>query len=127
MELSRVTVEAHAAGATLYICGAIHHATVVSAETRIKLLGHSTIVLRVDLRAVRSIDPDAFARLARAVNEWRDAANRRVTMQFPDRSARGAGVDVTRTLVLHGNGDQRANTGSAVNSAMSWPISTSPG
>jgi hypothetical protein len=42
--------------------------------------------VRVDLRAVVYIDPDAFVRIARVMRKWREAQRGRVTIEFPERS-----------------------------------------
>ena len=89
-------------------------------EEVVRAIPEDVAMLRVDLRAVDMIDPTSFVRLARAINRWRDARRGRVSIEFPARSER------KRTSHLRLVGQPRA-IGMAVSSAMSCPISTSPG
>ena len=99
MELFQVSLEAHGSGATIYITG---------------LLAEPAAA-----RTGSVIAPTAFVGVARALNRWRDERFGRVTIEFPARSRRRA-----RHLQLV---RQPNNTGIAVNTAMSCPMSTSPG
>ena len=88
MDFCRVSVEAHRFGATIYIVGLLADLAASRAEGLIHGLSHETRVLRVDLRAVDLIDPNAFVRVAKTLNRWRDLRRGRVTIEFPHRSSR---------------------------------------
>jgi len=88
MDFCRVSVEAHRFGGTIYIAGFLAELAATRAEELIQGLSHETRVLRVDLRAVDLIDPDSFVRVAKVLNRWRDMRRGRVTIEFPQRSAR---------------------------------------
>jgi hypothetical protein len=88
MDFCRVSVEAHRFGGTIYIAGLLADLAATRAEELMQGLSHETRVLRVDLRAVDLIDPDAFVRVARSLNRWRDVRGGRVTIEFPHRSSR---------------------------------------
>jgi hypothetical protein len=88
MDFCRVSVEAHASGGTIYIAGFLADLAASRTEELIHGLSGETRVLRVDLRGVDLIDPDAFVRVARSLNRWRDARRGRVTIEFPQRSSR---------------------------------------
>lgn len=112
MDFCRVSVEAHQFGGTIYIAGFLAELAATRAEELIHGLSHETRVLRVDLRAVDLIDPDAFVRVARVLNRWRDLRAGRVTIEFPQRSSRRR---TPRPLTLVG---QTSTNGSAVSTAM---------
>ena len=88
MDFCRVSVEAHKFGGTIYIAGFLAELAAARAEELIHGLSTDTRVLRVDLRAVELIDPNAFVRVARMLNRWRDLRCGRVTIEFPHRSSR---------------------------------------
>lgn len=119
MELFQVSLEAHGSGATIYITGLLAEPAAARTGSVIALMPPTTRIIRLDLRAVELIDPTAFVGVARALNRWRDERFGRVTIEFPARSRRRA-----RHLQLV---RQPNNTGIAVNTAMSCPMSTSPG
>jgi ABC-type transporter Mla MlaB component len=119
MELCTVSLEAHRHSATIYVMGLLGDLASLRASTLIALVPSTTRTVRLDLRAVEYIDPSAFVGLARALNRWRDDSGGRVTIEFPARSRRRA---PHLHLVRQPN-----STGTAVNTAMSWPMSTSPG
>jgi len=119
MELCTVSLEAHRHSATIYVMGLLGDPASLRAGALIALLPSTMRTIRLDLRAVEFIDPSAFVGLARALNRWRDASCGRVTIEFPARSRRRA---PHLHLVRHPN-----STGIAVNTAMSRPMSTSPG
>ena len=88
MEFCQVQLEAHKHGATIYVVGLLADLAASRAET---LIGHVPIgasVIRMDLRDVHLIDPRAFVRVARSLNHWRDLRRGRVSIEFPERSAR---------------------------------------
>jgi hypothetical protein len=119
MEFCQVLLEAHRHSATIYVMGLLSDPAALRAEALIDLLPSTTRTLRLELRAVEFIDPTAFVSIVRAVNRWRDGCTGRVMIEFPSRSRRRA---PTLQLVR-----QRNNTGIAVNTAITWPMSTSPG
>jgi anti-anti-sigma regulatory factor len=119
MEFCQVLLEAHHHSATIYVMGLLTDPAAVRTESLIDLLPASTRTVRLDLRAVEFIDPTAFVSIARALNRWRDEYGGRVTIEFPARSRRRAS---SLHLVR-----QRSSTGIAVNTAIAWPMSTSPG
>jgi hypothetical protein len=88
MEFCRVLVEAHAHCATVYVAGILADQAAGRTEEVMRTLSRDTSVVRIDLRAVDLIDPDAFVRVARALNAWRDARRGKVTIEFPYRSLR---------------------------------------
>ena len=89
MEFSRVSLEGHGTGATVYVAGlladrAAHHVVELVAG-----LTECITVIRLDLRSVVLIDPSSFVRIARDLNDWRDRhRGRRLTIEFPERSHR---------------------------------------
>jgi hypothetical protein len=119
MQLSHVSFESHHFGATIYVAGWLGDDAALRAEELVRSLPARIHALRVDIRAVDIIDPGAFVRIARTLGRWRDAGRGRVTLQFPTRS----GVARWRPRVS----GQPNTTGIAVSTAMSWPMSTSPG
>jgi ABC-type transporter Mla MlaB component len=119
MEFCQVLLEAHRHSATIYVMGLLSDPAALRTAALIDLLPSTARTLRLDLRAVEFIDPSAFVSIVRAVNRWRDESRGRVTIEFPARSRRRA---PNLRLVR-----QRNSTGIAVNTAISWPMSTSPG
>lgn len=83
-----VRLEAHAHGATLYFRESLSARSVAHAIVLCEGLGLQTRSLRVDLRSVRLFDPDAFARLAAALDAWRSSRRGTVLMKFADRRLR---------------------------------------
>jgi hypothetical protein len=88
MEFCRVLVEAHARCATIYVAGILADKAATRTEDVLRSLADDTSVVRVDLRAVDIVDPEAFVRIARALNDWRDSRRGKVTIEFPHRSQR---------------------------------------
>ena len=86
MQTHHVSFESHQSGATIYIAGMLGDLAAMETEEILRALSWRIYAVRIDLRAVVYIDPDAFAHLARAVRHWRDARAGRVTMEFPERS-----------------------------------------
>ena len=119
MQLSQVSFEAHLFGATIYVAGWLGDNAALRTEELVRGLPAQVHALRVDIRAVDLIDPNAFVRVARTLGRWRDARRGQVTLQFPARS----GTVRSRPRLV----DQTSTAGIAVNTAMSWPMSTSPG
>lgn len=119
MEFCQVLLEAHRHSATIYVMGLLTDPAARRTEALVGLLPVTTRTVRLDLRAVEFIDPSAFVGVARALNRWRDEHRGRVTIEFPARSRRRA---PSFHLVR-----QRSSTGIAVNTAITWPMSTSPG
>lgn len=115
----KVFAESHESAATIYIAGLLTENAADQTERLVAALSNTIRTVRVDLRAVDLIDPSSFVRVARALNEWRDVCRGRVTIEFPRRSERRA-----RPLQLV---DQRNTMGMPVSTAMSSPMSTSPG
>lgn len=112
MEFCRVLVEAHASCATIYIAGILADQAATRTEDAVRALGDNTTIVRIDLRAVDLVDAEAFVRIARLLNDWRDARDAKVTIEFPYRSRRGA----RRHLRLV---DQPITNGIAVSTAIS--------
>src|SRR4051812_27126867 len=112
MDFCRVSIEAHRFGGTIYIAGFLADLAAKRAEELIHGLSTETRVLRVDLRAVDLIDPNACVRVARVLNKWRDLRSGRVTIEFPQRSSRRRAA---RQLTLVG---QPSTNGIAVSTAM---------
>jgi ABC-type transporter Mla MlaB component len=112
MEFCRISYEAHRTCATIYIAGVLADMAAARAEEIVRALPLGTQVVRLDLRAVDLIDPDSFARIAGALNRWRDARRTRITIEFPLRSLRRTHL---RLFPL----DHPANRGMAVSTAMS--------
>lgn len=112
MDFCRVSVEAHKFGGTIYIAGFLAELAAARAEELIHGLSNETRVLRVDLRAVDLIDPDAFVRVARVLNRWRDLRSGRVTIEFPQRSLRRRGAGPLTIIA------QPMTKGMAVSTAM---------
>ena len=119
MEFFQVSFEAHHCGATIYVMGLLAEPAAARTGSVIDLIPAATRIVRLDLRAVELIDPSAFVSVARALNRWRDTRRGRVTIEFPARSRRRA---PHLHLVRQPN-----TTGIAVSTAMSCPMSTSPG
>jgi hypothetical protein len=123
---SSVTIESHLHGATIYATGWLTCVAAASIEAAVYGATPTVRVVRLDLRAVDYIDPDAFVRVVRALTRWRGAFGRRVTVQFPERSHR------PRAARLH-LVDERIEAAQTtvmpmtVSAAMSWPMRTSPG
>lgn len=83
----QIRVEAHRTSSTIYISGVLTRSIAEAAANAVELAADSTQTLRIDLRSVRFMDPDAFALLATALRRWRERRNRHVVLQFPLRSA----------------------------------------
>ena len=119
MQLCRVCFEAHRSGATIYVTGLLGDLAAARVEEIVRALSMDIRALRVDLRAVDLIDPAAFVIIARLLGRWRDAHRGRVTLEFPARSRPRR--EHLRLV------DQPNKIGTPVSTAMSWPMSTSPG
>jgi len=119
----RVLSESHESAATIYVAGLLTDDAAEQTEACLASFGASIRVVRLDLRAVDLIDPASFVRVARSLNAWRDRRRGRVTIEFPLRSQRRA-KETRPPLQLV---DQRNTMGIAVSTAMSSPMSTSPG
>lgn len=111
MDFCRVALEAHRFSGTIYVAGFLGERAASCAEDLVRGLPSDTRILRADLRAVELIDPDAFVRLARVLNHWRDRRSGRVTIEFPHRSSRRNGP---QRVTL----DQPVTNGMAVSAAM---------
>jgi hypothetical protein len=120
MEFFQVAFEAHGHGATIYVTGFLAHLAAERTDAIVNALPLATRIVRVDLRAVELIDPTAFVRVARLLSRWRDATRGHVMIQFPERSTRSKSPKPRAV-------DQCIPISAAVNSAISWPMSTSPG
>jgi hypothetical protein len=120
MEFFQLSLEAHGHSATIYVTGLLAQLAAGRAEEIVSGLPAATRILRVDLRAVELIDPTAFVRVARVLARWRDDTRGKVMIQFPERATRQRHL---RTRAAN----QPSTIGSAVNAAISWPMSTSPG
>lgn len=89
MEFSRVSLEGHGTGATLYVAGLLADRAAHRVGELVGGLGEGIVVVRLDLRSVVLIDPSSFVRIARELNDWRDRRRgRRLTIEFPERSRR---------------------------------------
>lgn len=88
MEFCQVRFEAHQHSATIYVMGLLANLAAAKAETMINDISIGTSIVRVDLRGVQMIDPNAFVRIARSLSRWRDLRRGRVTIEFPTRSPR---------------------------------------
>ena len=119
MQLFRISFESHSNAATIYITGLLGEVAATRVEELMRALPPDVLAVRVDMRAVEFIDPSSFVRIARVLTRWRDARGGRVGLEFPERSRRRPGSHLR--LV-----DQN-KIGSPVRTAISWPMSTSPG
>ena len=88
MEFCQVRLEAHPHSATIYVVGLLADLAASRTEALIAHVPIGTAVIRVDLRGVQLIDPRSFVRVARSLNDWRELRRGRVTIEFPERSAR---------------------------------------
>lgn len=121
MQLCRVSFESHPRAASIYVTGLLGDIAATRVEELVRALPIEMRSLRIDLRAVDLIDPVAFVQIARMLSRWREARLGRVALQFPARSRCGRD---SRHLKLV---DQPNKIGTPVATAMSWPMSTSPG
>jgi len=92
MEFCQVRLEAHAHAATIYVVGLLADLAASRAEAIVAHVPPETLVIRMDLRGVHLIDPRSFVRVARALDKWRDLRRGRVSIAFPERSARSSPV-----------------------------------
>ncbi|HEY4218799.1 MAG TPA: hypothetical protein VGM67_16775 [Gemmatimonadaceae bacterium] len=120
MELCQVQLEATTTSATIYLVGMLTNDAALRTELLVESLDDTTHTVRLDLRGVEIIDPNAFVLVARALNRWRDCRRGRVSIQFPERSTRPRRAAIR--LV-----DQPMTIATAVSAAMSCPMNTSPG
>ena len=119
MEFFKVSLESHRHGATLYVAGLLAERAATTLDVVVRGLTSEIRVLRVDLTAVVIIDPSAFVLVVQTLNAWRDANGRQVRVEFPLRAPRSH-PRVWREC-------QNSVIPSPVNTASSWPMSTSPG
>lgn len=91
MEFFRLCVEGHRHSLTIYVAGVLCERARLQLERAVADAPLTTLVLRVDLRAVQVIDPSSFVLVARALSTWRDRTSGRVLIEFPERSHRPAG------------------------------------
>ena len=112
MQTHHVSFESHPSGATIYVAGILSAPAALETEEIIRALESPVRVVRLDLRAIVYIDPDAFVRVARAVRRWRDARSGRVMLEFPERSQ-------PRSAVRYVPLDHRHIAGASVSVAMS--------
>ena len=83
----QIRVEAHRTSSTIYISGVLSVSIAEEAAAAVARSAESIQVLRIDLRAIRFMDPDAFALLATALRRWRERRGHRVILNFPQRAA----------------------------------------
>jgi hypothetical protein len=120
MQLCRIAFESHPSAATIYVAGLLGDLAAARVEELVRALTPDIRALRVDLRAVDMIEPASFVRIARVLGRWRETHQPgRVAFEFPARSQ-------TRRRHLR-LVDQPNRIGKPVSTAMSWPMSTSPG
>jgi len=81
-----VAIEAHDTGANIYLAGDLAALAAERIERAIEFLPEDTRVIRLDLRAVELIDPDAFVTIVRALNCWRDSTRGQLHIKFPERT-----------------------------------------
>ncbi len=112
MQTHHVSFESHSSSATIYVAGILGDPAALETEELIRALGSAVSVVRLDLRAIVYIDPDAFVRVARAIRRWREARSGRVMLEFPERSQ-------PRSAVRYVPLDHRHVMGAAVSVAMS--------
>jgi ABC-type transporter Mla MlaB component len=86
MQTHHVSFESHHSGATIYIAGTLSELAAIETEDIVRALSEDVFAVRVDLRAVVYIDPDAFVRVARAMRRWRETRRGRIMLEFPERS-----------------------------------------
>ena len=86
MQTHHVSLESHQSGATIYVAGMLGELAAIEAEEILRALSWNVRAVRLDLRAVVYMDPNAFVRIASAVRRWRDARAGRVMLEFPERS-----------------------------------------
>jgi hypothetical protein len=120
MEFCQVLLEAHDTAATIYVAGLLADLAATRTEEIVGRLNVTTRVVRLDLRAVAIIDPRSFVVIARALNRWRDVRGGQLRIQFPERSKRPRNAH----LQLIG---QTSAIPMAVSTAITCPMSTSPG
>jgi anti-anti-sigma regulatory factor len=100
--LFEISTESNPHSTTVYVVGMLGETAATRAETIVQSLSRGIQTIRVDLRGVVFIDPQAFVRLARALTRWRDIGGGRVTMQFPARSERRRDAKVSwRAVTPH--------------------------
>jgi hypothetical protein len=119
MQLPQVQFESHQFGATIYVAGPFGETAAFRAEEFVRDLAVNVRSLRVDLRAVDLIDPHAYVRVARSLRRWREAGRGRLILQFPAKSL----VSRSHSYIVV----DQPMIGIAASTAMSWPMSTSPG
>ena len=86
MAWHEVALEAHGSVAVIYVAGFLGERSVLRAGEFLDGVRHATRTVRVDLRGVSGIDPDAFAQLAAKLATWRNSGRGRVIIQFPEPS-----------------------------------------
>ena len=85
-----ISLEGHRHCVTMYVAGMLAEPAAALATEMIGAVGHGVRVVRVDLRSVTYIEPEAFVDLARVLARWREVAGRHVMIEFPRRSQRNA-------------------------------------
>jgi hypothetical protein len=88
VEFCQVRLEAHEHSATIYVVGLLADLAASRGEKLIATVPVGTSVIRMDMRGVHLIDPRAFVRIARSLNDWRELRQGRVNIEFPERSSR---------------------------------------
>lgn len=86
MPYSQVRYESHAHAATIYLTGKLGPLAAARAGQAIADMQGTVQAIRVDLRAVSSIEPDSFVRLARALSAWHARTGGQITIAFPSQS-----------------------------------------
>jgi hypothetical protein len=95
-----VSLEGHRHCVTMYVAGMLAGPAAAVAAEMIGAVGQGVRIVRVDLRSVTYIEPEAFVGLARALARWREVVGRRVTIEFPRRSQRHAAPRVGQSPSL---------------------------
>jgi hypothetical protein len=112
MQTHHVSFESHPSGATIYIAGILGDLAAIEAEEIVRSLMPDVLSVRLDLRAVVYIEPEAFVRVVRATRRWRDARSGRVALEFPERSQ-------PRSAVRYVPLDHRQPAGPMISAALS--------
>ena len=86
MSFSQVRCEGHSRAATIYVAGMLEQLAATRVESAIRALDQGVRTIRVDLRAVRYIDPDCFVRVARSLSSWHERSGGQITIAFPAQS-----------------------------------------
>lgn len=83
-----VSLEGHQHCVTMYVAGMLTEPAATVAAEMLGAVRQGVRVVRVDLRSVTYIEPQAVVELARVLARWREVPGRRVTIECPGRPPR---------------------------------------